>query len=131
MGKVLALVDDLVFQSKLVETARQVRVELKVFASGEQFVAEALALTEAEPGQNSLTLLLVDLNTKQAPLDAIRRLRATGLKVPIVAFLSHVQVDLAEHARAAGCSEVLPRSTFAGNVAAILSRAKSEGQQGL
>jgi hypothetical protein len=42
-----------------------------------------------------------------------------------VAFLSHVQTDLAAQARAAGCGEVLPRSQFTANLAEILRRAKS------
>jgi hypothetical protein len=42
----------------------------------------------------------------------------------IVAFLSHVQVELAAQARAAGCSEIMPRSAFTQNLAAILQVAK-------
>jgi hypothetical protein len=44
--------------------------------------------------------------------------------VRMVGFLSHVQVDLAEQARAAGCDEVMPRSKFTQNLAEILSSAK-------
>jgi hypothetical protein len=35
--------------------------------------------------------------------------------------LSHVQTQLAAQAQAAGCNEVLPRSSFTQNLAAILS----------
>jgi hypothetical protein len=42
----------------------------------------------------------------------------------MVGFLSHVQTDLAAQARAAGCSEVMPRSSFTQNLAAILGSAK-------
>jgi hypothetical protein len=42
----------------------------------------------------------------------------------MVGFLSHVQVDLAEQARAAGCDEVMPRSKFTRDLAQILSSAK-------
>jgi len=41
-----------------------------------------------------------------------------------VAFLSHVQTELAAQARAAGCSDVMPRSVFAQNLAAILQTVK-------
>jgi hypothetical protein len=41
-----------------------------------------------------------------------------------VAFLSHVQVALAAQAKAAGCDEVMPRSSFTQNLAAILGGAK-------
>jgi hypothetical protein len=42
----------------------------------------------------------------------------------VLAFLSHVQTDLAAQARAAGCTEVIPRSVFTQNLAAILEAAK-------
>ena len=63
------------------------------------------------------------------PLDggaipAIERVRAEKSGVRMVGFLSHVQVDLAEQARAAGCDEVMPRSKFTQNLAEILSSAK-------
>jgi hypothetical protein len=41
-----------------------------------------------------------------------------------VGFLSHVQRDLATQAQAAGCNEVMPRSAFTQNLAAILGTAK-------
>jgi hypothetical protein len=44
--------------------------------------------------------------------------------VRVVGFLSHVQTDLAAQARAAGCDEVMPRSAFTQNLAAILTAAK-------
>ena len=40
----------------------------------------------------------------------IEHLRATHKDLPVVAFLSHVQTELAAMARAAGCSDILPRS---------------------
>ena len=43
----------------------------------------------------------------------------------VIAFLSHVQTDLAERARSAGCAEVMPRSKFTQNLAEILRGAKT------
>ncbi|MGC2505633.1 MAG: response regulator [Candidatus Acidiferrales bacterium] len=71
-------------------------------------------------------LVVVDLNARSNPLEAIERVRASGPQIPLIGFLSHVQVDLAERARAAGCPEVMPRSKFTQNLATILARAKSE-----
>jgi len=128
MAQVVALVDDLFFQAKMLETARQVGVELKTVTTGEALLAEAQAaepqegLGQVGPGP---ALLIVDLNARQAPLEALERLRAAGNQRPVIAFLSHVQVELAERARAAGCLQVMPRSKFAQNLAAILSQAKS------
>ena len=120
MGRVIALVDDLLFQSKLAETARHVGVELKVVGTGDALLAAADAT-----GQDAPALLIVDLNARQGALGAIEKLHASGNTVPVIAFLSHVQVELAERARAAGCREVMPRSKFTQNLAAILSQAQS------
>lgn len=118
MAQVLALVDDLFFQAKMLETARKVGVELKTVTTGEALLAEA-QVAGAGPA-----LLIVDLNARHGPLEALERLRAAGNQRPVIAFLSHVQVELAERARAAGCQQVMPRSKFTQNLAAILSQAK-------
>ncbi|MGH9793463.1 MAG: response regulator [Candidatus Acidiferrales bacterium] len=121
MSKVLALVDDLMFQSKILETARHTGAEVKIVGTADALLAEAQAESPA--------LVLVDLNARAAPMEAIERLRAAGSTVPVVGFLSHVQADLAERARAAGCSEVMPRSKFTQQLAAVLTRANSSAQQ--
>ncbi|HXM95313.1 MAG TPA: response regulator [Candidatus Dormibacteraeota bacterium] len=115
MGKVVALMDDLFFQMKLAETAKHLGVELKVATTGDAL----LALMDPAP-----KLVIVDLNARSQPIQAIEKLRATSKNVRIVAFLSHVQKDLATQARATGCDEVLPRSSFTQNLAAILSVAR-------
>lgn len=115
MARVIALVDDLFFQAKLAETARQVGVELKMVTTGEALAGEA---------RNAAGLIVVDLNAKADAIGAIEQLRATGNAAPLIGFLSHVQTELAERARAAGCREVMPRSKFTQNLAAILSTAE-------
>jgi DNA-binding NarL/FixJ family response regulator len=107
--------DDLFFQMKLAETARHLGVEVKVAAN-----ADALSALLTPPPK----LVIVDLNARSQPLQAIARVRAEQNAVRVVAFLSHVQTELAAQARAAGCDEVMPRSSFTQNLAAILSAAK-------
>lgn len=115
MARVVALMDDLFFQMKIAETAKQLGVELKVAAN----VDALLGLLEPPPN-----LVIVDLNARSQPLAAIERLRAARKDLRVVGFLSHVQRDLATQAQAAGCSEVMPRSAFTQNLAAILVAAK-------
>jgi DNA-binding NarL/FixJ family response regulator len=115
MGRVVALMDDLFFQMKLAETAKHLGVEVKVATNADAL----LALLEPAP-----KLLIVDLNARSQPIAAIERVRAEGNGVRVVGFLSHVQTELAAQARAAGCDEVLPRSSFTQNLAAILNAAK-------
>jgi len=116
MADVLVLIDDLFFQAKLTETARHVGVALEMVSTGEALLSAAAA--------NSPKLVLVDLNARGGSLEALERLHQAGNPVPVIAFLSHVQVELAERARAAGCQQVLPRSKFTAELAAILRQAK-------
>jgi DNA-binding NarL/FixJ family response regulator len=115
MGRVVALMDDLFFQMKLAETAKHLGVEVRVATNGEAF----MELMASDP-----KLVIVDLNARSQPLQAIEKLRQTRKDVRVVGFLSHVQTELAAKAQAAGCNEVLPRSSFTQNLAAILSVAK-------
>jgi CheY-like chemotaxis protein len=115
MGRVIALMDDLFFQMKLAETAKQLGVEVKVATDGEAL----MQLMESAP-----KLIIVDLNARSQPLRTIEKVRQVRKDIRVVGFLSHVQTELAAQAQAAGCDEVLPRSSFTQNLAAILSVAK-------
>lgn len=125
MPDAIALIDDIFFLAKVRETAKLAGVSLETVSSGDQLAASATA--------NPTALLLIDLNARQGALEAIERLggasakeaRGPGNPRRMIAFLSHVQTDLAERARMAGCEQVMPRSQFAQNLAAILRGAKS------
>jgi DNA-binding NarL/FixJ family response regulator len=130
MADAIVLIDDLFFQAKLFETAKLTGITLETAATGEQLLKAAAA--------NPAALVIVDLNARQGALDAVEQLcKGRGLHVEpagasngpgnprrVIAFLSHVQTELAERARAAGCQDVMPRSKFTQNLAAILRGAK-------
>jgi len=116
MGRVVALMDDIFFQMKVAETAKHLGLEFKVATNTDAL----LGLLEPRP-----QLVIVDLNARNQPIDAIVKLRAASKDIRVVAFLSHVQRELAEQARNAGCDEVMPRSSFTQNLAEILSRTKA------
>ena len=117
MSRVVALMDDLFFQMKLAETAKQLGVEVKVATNGDAL----MGLMESAP-----RLVIVDLNAHSQPLQAIEKVRQNNKEVRVVAFLSHVQTQLAAQAQAAGCTEVMPRSSFTQNLTAILSACKDK-----
>ncbi len=117
MAEVAALVDDLFFQAKIMETAKQLGVQLKTFGTGPALLAEVL--------QTPPRLVIIDLNARQGAIQAIEQLHASAASVPIVAFLSHVQTELAARAKAAGCRDVMPRSLFTMNLAKILTTAQA------
>jgi DNA-binding NarL/FixJ family response regulator len=116
MGRVVALMDDIFFQMKVAETAKHLGIEFKVATNTDAL----LGLLEPRP-----QLVIVDLNARSQPIDAIVKLRAVSKDIRVVAFLSHVQRELAEQAKNAGCDEVMPRSSFTQNLAEILSPAKA------
>ena len=121
---VLALVDDLFFQAKLTETARKLGIALKTVATGPAL----LKALEAADGQGSADLprlVVVDLNARQGALEAIEQLHRAGNPIPVIGFLSHVQTELAQRAQAAGCKQVMPRSSFTMKLSEILNQAKS------
>jgi len=124
MADAIALIDDLFFLAKVHETAKITGVTLETSSNGEQLLKSAAA--------NPSALILVDLNARQGALDAVEHLCASnsaangqGNPRRVIAFLSHVQTDLAERARAAGCAEVMPRSKFTQNLSEILRGAKT------
>ncbi len=116
MGRVVALMDDIFFQMKVAETAKHLGLEFKVATNADAL----LALLEPRP-----QLVIVDLNARSQPIEVIAKVRAASPELRVVAFLSHVQRELAEQAKNAGCEEVMPRSVFTQNLSQILSPAKA------
>ena len=115
MTSVLAVVDDLFFGAKLLETAKRLNVSLCLVRSPEELEAQARACRPA--------LLIFDLNAEGCqPLQAIRRVKANPeLKdTPALGFVSHVQQDLKAAAAAAGCDRIMARSAFTAQLPDIL-----------
>jgi CheY-like chemotaxis protein len=101
---ILAIVDDLIFLSKIQQAADVLRVPLEIANPA-----------DAEPRATGCAAVLIDLNHRSgAAVDMVRRIKANPATqhLPVVGFLSHVQADLAVQARAARCDMVLARSAF-------------------
>ena len=114
--EVLAAVEDLLFRSKISETAETLGIEAHFPRSKGKLLE---ALRESPPD-----LLVLDLNSARfEPLELLRTLKSdeTTQGVPTVGFLSHVQGDLALAARNAGCDHVVARSAFTKDLPRILS----------
>jgi PleD family two-component response regulator len=115
---ILAIVDDLMFTSKIKTTAAQLGVVVGFARSSDA------ALEQMRKSVPSLVIL--DLNsTRTDPLGTIARMKADPLlaPVPTLGFVSHVQADLIARAREAGVGEVMARSAFTAQLADILRRA--------
>ncbi len=114
---VVAAVEDLFFSTKIETAARQAGVNLKLALNAQQLI-ECLGMVVPD-------LIILDLNSRScAPIDSIRRIkkepRLAG--VPVIGFFSHVQVELEQAARQAGCDQVIARSAFSSRLPKILTR---------
>lgn len=105
---VVAVIDDLFFQAK-VDTALQ---QMGVAA---QVVPDGGALHDSLRSGGAPALVIVDLTLRGADATAlIGDLRALpqGNSVPILAFGSHIAVDVRKRALEAGASQVVAKSEF-------------------
>lgn len=112
----MAAVEDLLFRSKIGETATQLGITASFPRSPKKLEA---ALRDAPPD-----LLILDLNSSRfEPLGLLRSVRSEDATrdVETVGFLSHVQKDLAVAAKEAGCDRVMARSAFTKDLPKVLA----------
>jgi len=113
---IVAIVDDLLFLSKIQQTAKHLGVAVE-FARPDDLPRLAL--------EHVPNALLIDLNHRSGKaLDVLRSLKADSKTkdIAIVAFVSHVQIELIAAAREAGCDLILARSAFASQLPSLLQR---------
>jgi len=115
MPQVLALVDDLLFLSRIREAARAAGIEVRAVRGASELLGAA-----RQDGR----LVLVDADSERLPW-AVAALRAEPgtAALPVIAFVSHVRADRAEAARAAGASRVLARSAFVNQLPELVAQA--------
>ncbi len=114
---ILAILDDLLFTSKLRATAKPLGATLAFARSLEQAL---IIMREQRPA-----LVIFDLNNPRTdPLGTIAAMKADPAlaAIPTVGFASHVQVDVIEAARKAGVDDVMARSLFTERLPQILAR---------
>ena len=107
----LAILGDLLFQSKLEAAAAHAGVELHI-------TRDPLAALHRE-----WEIVIIDLESTYADRDSvtlIRALRAQLPTVPIIGYCSHIEVELQAKARVAGCSQVLSRAEFVRQLPALI-----------
>jgi CheY-like chemotaxis protein len=116
---ILAILDDLMFTSKIKTAASQLGVPVSFARSS----AAALDGMRANPP----ALVILDLNSQRTdPLGTVTAMKADPAlaAIPTVAFASHVQTEVIEAARRAGVDSVLARSAFTQQLGDILTRGK-------
>jgi len=123
--KLLVVMTDLLFRSKIDEVARRLGLELRVAKSPEQLDRQ---LAAGEPA-----MAIVDL--EEAALDsfaAVARIRTVSPSTPILGFAGHGNVEAIRRGRESGAT-VLARSGFTAQLPTLLTelaereRARSSG----
>ena len=113
---IIAVLDDLMFSSKIKTAAGQLGVTVVFARSADSALAE---MRKASP-----TLVILDLNNPRTnPLGIVARMKQDPAlaSIPTVGFASHVQTDVIDAARQAGVGQVLARSAFTQQLGEILS----------
>jgi PleD family two-component response regulator len=116
---ILAILDDLMFSSKIRATAAQMGVTVS-FARSRDAALEAMAAL----GDSPPTLVILDLNNPRTePLAIVAAMLEDPVlqSVPTLGFASHVQADVIEAARKAGVTQVVARSAFAQHLPELLA----------
>jgi PleD family two-component response regulator len=120
--KIIAVLDDLLFSSKIRETTKHLGLDLEFIKNADRLIQK---LKPEEP-----SLIIFDLNSKAYnPIETIKNLKSLPeLKdIPVLGYLSHVQTDLKKEAAKAGCDLVLPRSKFSKELKKILIKYSTRG----
>ncbi len=115
--KIITVLDDLFFSSKIREAAKSLDVDL-------EFVKKPEGLSERISSEKP-SLIIIDLNYKAcSPLEIVKKIKSKmDLKqISVIGFLSHVQIDLKKEAECAGCDLVIPRSRFSRELREILMK---------
>lgn len=118
---ILAILDDLMFISKIRSAAQHSGVILSVARSAANALEQMQAAVPA--------LVIFDLNNPRTdPLGVIAAMTADArlARVPTVGFVSHVDGATIEAARAAGIGTVLARSAFVAQLPGLLAAAGSQ-----
>ncbi|CAN5465139.1 hypothetical protein BH20ACT10_BH20ACT10_10160 [soil metagenome] len=118
--RIIAALEDLLFRSKIHETAENLEgVEAKFPRSPKKLLDE---IRSSPPD-----LLVLDLNSERfEPLKILGEINSdeTLKNIPTVGFLSHVQKDLALKAKESGCDRVMARSAFTQKLPEVLAGRK-------
>ena len=118
--KIIAVLNDLMFTVKIQDAAKRAGLEAVFAKSEDQAIAEA---------RQHPAVVILDLNDKAVnALEVISKLKgdAATATVPLLGYMSHVQVELKRAAEEKGCDSVMPRSAFSARLPEILARYRGD-----
>lgn len=116
MGKILAVMSDLMFSVKILDAAKASQRKVEFVKSPE---------TALEKAREKPDLIVLDLNCSEMDaVDFLKTLKADPdlREIRTLGFVSHVQEGRKRDAVAAGCDEVVARSVFSDRTARLLAQ---------
>ena len=118
---IIACCTDLIFATKIRSTAEHVGVP---FRSANNAAAVTARLDRVDDGRlnEPVTGVLIDLDLGEAGLAIIEQIKAKSPGVHVIAFGSHVAVEILQAAKKRGADAVMPRSQFAVKLPELLVR---------
>jgi CheY-like chemotaxis protein len=110
---VVAVLEDLFFTVKIADAAKRAGMEA-VFVKNAEAAIHKL--------HDRPALMVVDLNCASVdPIELVTRVKASEFRdIPMIGFISHVQVERRQQAVDAGYDKVLARSAFSDNLVQVL-----------
>jgi CheY-like chemotaxis protein len=117
---ILAILDDLLFTSKIRSAAQRAGASVAFARSS------SAALDQARAQQPAL--VIIDLNNpRTSPIATIEAMKGDAVlaTIPIVGYVSHVDTQTIAAARASGVDEVLARSAFVTALPELVARAQA------
>ena len=110
--KIIAIVRDMFWVSRIKEASRNKNIELT-------FLREINDHSEL----NNSSLIIIDLADSQLnPIETIKKIRRSSTEVEIIGYYPHVRKDLMKDCMNAGCSSALTNSIFSKELINIISK---------
>lgn len=110
---------DLIFATKIRSTAESLGVLTRPVRDLDMLQKRLDRVDDGKPNE-PVTGLMIDLETGETGLQMIDRTKQHDPRIPVIAFGSHVAVDVLNAAREKGADQVLARSGFTAHLPVLL-----------
>jgi PleD family two-component response regulator len=112
---VIAVVDDLFWKARILETAKASGATISLVSDP--------ALLSAKCGEMRPDMIFVDLALRKDPFEAVRAVKDASetANIPVVGYYEHMRVDLHQKGKAAGIETLIARSTFTEKLASFFA----------
>jgi DNA-binding NtrC family response regulator len=112
---------DLIFTTKISGTADALKIPARP-ARDEKMLANRLNRVDDGRVNEPVTGVLIDLEMGEEGLALLEQVKKHDARIPVIAYGSHVAVDVLQAAKERGADFVMPRGMFSAQLPQILER---------